>query len=124
MGVKKRKNSEIEVKEDVLEENKNDDELQTHSLAADDQKNENVTDSVAQDIEVKVSPKKRKKKDKKKSEEAQDETVEKKSETRDPGWDFSATCITAPSWKRSSIWSDDELEDEETTEDAEKSHVS
>jgi len=43
----------------------------------------------------------------------------------DPGWDFSATSVSAPAWQAASIWSDDELDDEKENEDAEeKSHVS
>merc|ERR1711892_270671 len=42
----------------------------------------------------------------------------------DPGWDFSATSVSAPAWQAASIWSDDELDDEKETEDTEeKSHV-
>ena len=42
----------------------------------------------------------------------------------DPGWDFAATCITNPNWQKSSIWSDDELDDEDKEELAKKKHVS
>merc|ERR1711973_77595 len=104
--VKKRKSSDIEMKEEGLEETKVEDESKTQPLEVDDQKKEKDMEQ-EEDKELKVSPKKKKKK-----------------EIRDPGWDFSATCITAPSWKRSSIWSEDELEDDDASEETEKSHVS
>ena len=123
--VKKRKSSEIDMKEVGLEETKVEDESKTQPLEVDDQKKEKDMEQ-EEDKELKVSPKKKKKKDKKKADEGQNDVVEKeeKKEIRDPGWDFSATCITAPSWKRSSIWSEDELEDDEASEETEKSHVS
>ena len=45
-----------------------------------------------------------------------------RAESKDPGWNYSATCITTPAWQKASIWSDDELEDEEKT--VEKTHIS
>merc|ERR1711892_204880 len=38
----------------------------------------------------------------------------------DPGWDFSATSVSAPAWQAASIWSDDELDDEKENEDTEE----
>merc|ERR1719233_441231 len=44
---------------------------------------------------------------------------------RDPGWDFTATSVSAPAWQAASIWSDDELDDEKENDSMEaKSHVS
>merc|ERR1712130_775275 len=44
---------------------------------------------------------------------------------KDPGWDFTATSVSAPAWQEASIWSDDELDDEIENEGIEeKSHVS
>ena len=48
---------------------------------------------------------------------------EKNEKTTDPGWDFSATCINPSSWKKASIWSDEEL-DEKDEDDKERAHVS
>ena len=48
--------------------------------------------------------------------------ADSKAESKDPGWNYSATCITTPAWQKASIWSDDELEDEEKT--VEKTHIS
>ena len=45
-----------------------------------------------------------------------------KPELSDPGWDLAATCITVPAWQAASIWSDDELGEEE--EAREKTHIS
>jgi len=45
--------------------------------------------------------------------------------SKDPGWDFTATSVSAPAWQAASIWSDDELDDEKENDGLEvKSHVS
>jgi len=45
--------------------------------------------------------------------------------SKDPGWDFTATSVSAPAWQAASIWSDDELDDEKENDGLDaKSHVS
>ena len=81
--------------------------------------------------EKKKKSKKRKRKESEKTEESgekSEDTKEEKHEesndtaegtiisaadSRDPGWNYSATCITTPAWQKASIWSDDELDEEE-----------
>jgi len=99
--------------------------------------------SETETAEKKKKKKKRKRKESEKSEpvedsetakdiSAQSEELEKpkvapaelKTPTArsDPGWNYSATCITAPAWKAASIWSEDEQDEEDQT--VEKSHIS
>jgi len=49
---------------------------------------------------------------------------EKTTMISDPGWDFNATSISSTAWQKASIWSDDELDDEEESDGKEKSHLS
>merc|ERR1719452_464307 len=81
------------------------------------------------------SKKKKKNKDKDSAPERIEETAEKIVDVltiklptilqTDPGWDFSATSVSTPAWQSASIWSDDELDEEDEEEDAaEKSHLS
>ena len=40
----------------------------------------------------------------------------KSLEVTDPGWDFSATCLTTPAWRHINIWSEDEMDEGEEEE--------
>jgi len=56
-------------------------------------------------------------------EKAAEIAVDKPSELPDPGWDWNCTSISLPKWNKTSIWSEDEDEEEDATKD-QKRHVS
>jgi len=87
---------------------------------------------VSVDNQQEEPPKKKKKKKKELSDEKETEIrIESPDKLKvspvtvtDPGWDFSATSVSAPAWQAASIWSDDELDENENEGVEEKSHVS
>jgi len=102
-----------------------------------DAEKESKTDGVEMDTKTDTicteQPEKVNKKKKKEKSEEHEVAINPTSTTsaqpaavtcKDPGWDFTATSISAPAWQAASIWSDDELDDKEEESTEEKSHVS
>ena len=121
--VKKKKISESEpdTQADIVEVKSEDEEVATETKKSKKKKKKKDKDVVVETEEVKQKEEAVKEEN---PADVKDSTTKKLVEPADPGWNFSATCITTPSWKKSSIWSDDELEEDDDKDEADKTHVS